>query len=315
MLYLVTGGAGFIGSHLVRVLAQRGDLVRVLDNFNTGSAERVRQIAEMFPNRVEIISGDIRDPEDCAAACGGADFVLHQAAIASVPRSFADSAECASVNVLGTVTLLEAARSSGSVRRVIFASSCAVYGNSRQPSVGERARIDPLTPYAGSKFAGELFCRSYSRHMGLSTVCLRYFNVYGEGQNPNGAYAAVIPRFIELGARGDVVKICGDGRQVRDFVNVSDIVAANFAGCMAASESVDGKSFNIGTGVATSLNDLVAELSSLMDRPLIIRREPARLGDIRRSVSSIDLAQRVMGYKPEITLRLGLQAMVLHAKK
>jgi len=313
VLYLVTGGAGFIGSNLVRMLAEQGSRVRLLDNFDTGSRNSAHLLTTAFPDRVEVIEGDIRDRALCGYACSGADYVLHHAAMASVPRSFANPAECAEVNISGTVSILDAALASGSVRRVVFASSCAVYANSRRSAIPETARIDPISPYAACKYASELFCRSYSLQKGLSTLVFRYFNVYGDGQNPAGDYAAVIPRFLDAAVKGMTAVVYGDGRQVRDFVYVEDVARANLIGCSA--DGVGSEPFNIGSGSATSLNTLISDLSTLTRRPVSVHHAPPRAGDIRRSVASIERAERILGYKPETTLRSGLKKLLTRALK
>ena len=250
-IYLVTGGAGFIGSHLTRKLAGAGHDVRILDSLVSGASQaRVAELTDL--PHVQFLEGDIRDADTCRKAVAGADFVLHHAAEASVPRSVDAPAECVEINVEGTVNLLEAAQKAGTVQRFVFASSCAVYGDTPGSSKHEASQTDPLSPYASSKLSGEYFCRNFFRLHGLQTVALRYFNVYGPGQDPNGAYAAVIPKFITAVVQGESPTIFGDGEQSRDFIFVEDIVEANLRATQAT-RGVGGKSFNIGGGQSASL--------------------------------------------------------------
>jgi UDP-N-acetylglucosamine 4-epimerase len=305
-LTVITGGAGFIGSHLAGALAARGERVRILDNFSTGSREEALRLADLH-TRIEIVEGDVRDRSACNSACQGADFVLHHAAMASVPLSIERPAECADINITGTANILSAAKQSGSVQRVLFASSCAVYGNGGSRSIRETAEARPLSPYATTKLAGELFCRHFSELLGLETLVFRYFNVYGERQNPNGPYAAVIPRFLEAAACGGVPTVYGDGRQVRDFIYIDDIVRANLDGRTTALAAACGEPFNIASGVGTSIRDLLRELAMLTGTPIDVCRAPARPGDIRKSVADVSRAADVMSFRTAVAIRDGLQ--------
>ena len=305
---MVTGGAGFIGSHLVTQLAQMGEQVRVLDSLvSAASQRRAARLAEL-PG-VEVVRGDIRDAGVCRQALMGADSVFHHAAEASVPQSVEDPATCIAVNLGGLVNLLEAARGA-SVKRFVFASSCAVYGNLPGEEKSEASPVDPLSPYASSKLAGEYLCRNYFHLHGLETVCLRYFNVYGPDQDPNGAYAAVVPKFITAILQGEMPTVYGDGEQSRDFVFVQDIVEANLCAAQAPPEAV-ARSFNIGSGRSTSLNQILNKLSQLQGGVTALDRQPARPGDIRNSRADITAATKLLGFSPSVALEDGL-ARTLH---
>ena len=226
--YLITGGGGFIGSSIAHHLVAKGFRPRILDNFSTGRRENLADIAD----RIELIEGDVRDPATAAKACEGMKYVLHQAAIPSVPRSMAQPIETNDANVGGTLNMLVAARDAG-VRRFVYAGSSSVYGESPTLPKVETQPPDPLSPYAIAKLAGELYCRTFSRNMGLETVVLRYFNVFGPRQDPHSQYAAVIPKFLECIARGESPTVYGDGTQSRDFTFVDNVVAANLLACSA----------------------------------------------------------------------------------
>jgi len=304
----VTGGAGFIGSHLAARLARDGQQVRVLDSLVSAASQRRAAVLAEMPG-VEIISGDIRDAGVCRQALRDADFVFHHAAEASVPQSVEDPATCIAVNLGGLVNLLEAARASQSVQRFVFASSCAVYGNLPGTEKSEDSPTDPLSPYASSKLAGEYLCRNYFHLHGLETICLRYFNVYGPDQDPNGAYAAVIPKFITAILKNEKPVVYGDGEQSRDFVYVHDVVQANLCAALAPREAV--AMFNIGSGQSTSLNQILNKLAQLQDCVLALDRQPARPGDIRNSRADITAATKLLGFSPSVGLEDGL-ARTLH---
>ena len=306
---VVTGGAGFIGSHLTTRLAEGGHQVRVLDCL-AGSAARTRAARLAALPGVEVITGDIRDAALCRSALAGADFVFHHAAEVSVPQSIQDPASCIAVNLGGLVNLLEAARSAQTVKRFVLASSCAVYGDTPGAAKSEASPTNPLSPYASSKLGGEYLCRNYFALHGLQTVCLRYFNVYGPDQDPNGAYAAVIPKFISALLNGERPIIYGDGEQTRDFVFVGDVGEANLQAAFAGQDAA-GQSLNIGSGRSVSLNQILAALSQMLGREVEVDRRAARAGDIRASGADITLAQKLLDFSPSVALEGGL-ARTLH---
>jgi nucleoside-diphosphate-sugar epimerase len=302
MRTLVTGGAGFIGSHIVEELLQRGFGVRVLDNFSTGT----RKNLEAFQGKVEIFEGDLRDTEIVNAAVRDVDLVFHLAAFISVPGSVLDPQACFEVNVGGTVTLLDAARKAGS-RKVVLSSSTAVYGDTDVFPTPEDAPLRPLSPYAVSKQVNELYARLYTLTMGLPVTPLRYYNVYGPRQRPDSDYAAAIPIFVRQLALGKPITIFGDGRQSRDFVFVKDVVRANL---LAAESEAAGEPINICTGHETSLLDLMEELSEIAPQPPQVRFEAPRSGDIYRSVGSPERAAASLGFRAATSLAAGLAQTV-----
>jgi len=303
-LALVTGGAGFIGSHLIRHLEGRGWAVRVLDDLSTGSRDN------LAGTRADLRVGDIRDARAVDDAVRGAEVVFHLAAMISVPESMAQPAECYRSNVLGSLHILQAAHQAGT-RKVVLSSSCAVYGDTGLP-VDESAATSPISPYAASKLAMEQAARMMTLAFGLPTVCLRYFNVYGPRQAPDSPYAAAIPIFIRTMLAGEAPVILGDGRQTRDFVFVEDIARANL---LAAEADVEpGAVFNIGSGRSVTIADLVQSLRRLFPGIPEPTFGPARVGDIRLSSGRIDRAQQVLGYRPETALSDGLAATVEWAR-
>ena len=299
--YLVTGGAGFIGSHLVRALLEQGDFVRVLDNFSTGRRENVEGL------KVEVLEGDLRDSAKVAEAVNGIDFVFHEAAFVSVPQSMQDPLPCFEINQRGTEILLEAARQAG-VKRVILASSAAVYGDLDIMPLEEHFPLHPLSPYAVSKRVDELYAEMYTRSFGLEVVALRYFNVYGPRQRPDSMYAAAVPIFARRLMDGKPVTIYGDGGQTRDLIYVGDIVRAN----LAASEhpNAPGQVFNICTGDETRIIDLIEVLMDLFPSAPAPQFAPPRSGDIYRSVGSPKKAADLLGFKPQASLPDGLKSVV-----
>lgn len=301
-LYLVTGGAGFIGSHLVEALVQRGDQVRVLDNFSSGPRANLRHLVPDFRSLV-VIEGDVRDADAVQMAMHEVDYVLHEAALVSVPQSMVDPQTAHAVNVTGTLNVLMAAREAN-VKRVVLASSCAVYGDNDDLPLRETSVTKPMSPYAASKLMGEVYGQLFYRAYGLPTTCLRYFNVYGPRQNPDGDYAAVIPKFAQRMKAGQPPIIYGDGSQTRDFVHVSDIVRANLLACNR--DEAIGQIFNVASGCATSLLDLVEALNRLRAARLEPIFEPARAGDIRDSVGSSERIAAALGFKIETPLAIGL---------
>ncbi len=293
---VVTGGAGFIGSHLVDALVSENDVV-VLDDFSSGRMENL-----YGPAGHRIVRGSVTRPSQLGLVLRGADLVFHLAARPSVPASVADPRGSARVNLDGTLNVLVAARDCG-VRKVVFSSSCAVYGDALPPA-SESAAPAPKSPYAVQKLAAEHYCQNFHELYGLGTVCLRYFNVFGPRQDPASQYAAVVPVFFrDLMTKGGVT-IFGDGRQTRDFIFVQDVVRANL---LAAEKSAaDGEVLNIATGKGTSVNTLANEIARLAGRPLAVKREPPREGDIRHSFADISKARRLLGFRPKIPLTTGL---------
>ena len=299
--YLVTGGAGFIGSHLVEELVRRGERVRVLDNFLTGKRENI----EPFLSAIELIEGDIRDYETCLRAVDGADYVLHQAALPSVPRSVEDPQTTDAINIQGTLNMLLAA-SRARAKKFVFASSSSVYGDEEQLPKREGKEGNLLSPYAISKMVGEKYGWLFNSLYKLPTVSLRYFNIFGSRQDPFSQYAAAVPNFITLVLQGKSPKIFGDGEQSRDFTYVANVVDAN----LLAAESGDqasGEAFNIACAERTTVNDLVAQIKDITGSRVPPVYEPPRPGDIRHSFADISKAGRLMGYKPKVGFREGLE--------
>jgi len=297
---LVTGGGGFIGSNLVRALVERGDDVRVLDNFSTGQRANLAELA----NDVEVVEGELRSYERVHAATRGVEVVFHQGALPSVPRSVQDPLTTSAVNVEGTLNVLLAARDEG-VRRVVCASSSSVYGNSGELPRFEAAHPDPISPYGVSKLAAERYCVSFSRVYPLETVALRYFNVFGPNQDPTSQYAAVVPRFITAIADGRPVEVYGDGEQRRDFTYVENVVDANVAA--ATAERVSGAVLNVATGRPTTVNELAETIGSLLGRTVERDEQPERTGDVRDSWADIARARELLGWEPRTGLEEGLR--------
>lgn len=301
--YLITGGAGFIGSNLVTALVARGEAVRVADNFITGRRENLALVAD----RIELLEGDLAELDFARFAMQGTDYVLHQAALPSVPRSLADPLETNRAGVIATLNVLLAARENR-VKRLTFASSSSVYGEAVAGPKHEGLVPAPLSPYAVSKLAAESYCRVFYAVYGLETVCLRYFNVFGPRQNPKSEYAAVIPRFISRLLAREAPTIYGDGEQTRDFTYVENVVAANLHALTAP--NVAGGCFNIAMGQATSLNELARLLSEFVGVPIKPVYVPARPGDIKHSTADIGKIQRELGFRPTVSLLEGLQRTV-----
>jgi len=295
---LVTGGAGFIGSHIVEELLRRGDSVRVLDDLSSGTRENLGS----FQGDLEILEGDLRDAAVVRDAVQNVELVFHLAAFVSVPQSMADPTTCFAVNVGGTGNLLEAARRAG-VRKVVISSSTAVYGNTNVFPTTEQTPLFPLSPYALSKQVNELYARLYTHTLGLPVAALRYYNVYGPRQRPDSDYAAAIPIFVRRLVAGEPITIFGDGKQSRDFIFVKDVVRANL---LAAASEAAGEAFNICTGHETSLLDLLEELSEASPHQPEVRFEAPRPGDIYRSVGSPEKAAVALGFSAETSLAIGL---------
>ena len=303
-LYLVTGGAGFIGSHIVEELVARGENVRVLDNFSTGRRANI----EPWKGRIEVVDADIRDPDAVRRAVAGANYVLHQAALPSVPRSVKDPLTSNEVNVTGTVNVLWAAKEAG-VKRVVYAASSSCYGNVKAEVKHEGLVPEPASPYAVSKLAGEQYCRAFFDVYGLETVALRYFNVFGPRQDPDSPYAAVIPLFITRMRRGEAPMVNGDGTQTRDFTYVKNVVAANLGACRAP-RGAAGQSMNVACGARHSLLKVVESLNTLLGTRITPVFGPARAGDVMHSCADISRARRLIGYEPQFTFEQGLAETV-----
>lgn len=304
MISLVTGGAGFIGSHIVDRLLAEGQQVRILDNFSTGKRENLPA-----DSNAEIIEGDISDFETVQKAMQGVTTVFHQAAIASVPTTINDPVSSARVNYLGTVNILEAARQAGA-QRVMFASSAAVYGDNPELPKQEDMPLKPLSPYAADKLASEEACRVYHHLYGLEIVCLRYFNIFGPRQDPSSPYSGVISIFSDCIAAGKQVLIYGDGGQTRDFVYVSDVVEANLRA--ATSQWAPGKAINIGTDNALSINELLKTICKIRQHPFAPDYKPGRQGDIRHSSANLHRAREYLDWKPVVELEEGLRKLFNH---
>jgi UDP-glucose 4-epimerase len=298
---LVTGGAGFIGSNLARSLLERGDEVRILDNFSTGHHSNLQGLD------VELVEGDLRSFERVATATRGVDVVFHEGALPSVPRSIQDPLTTNAVNVEGTLNVLLAARDAAA-SRVVFASSSSVYGNAPGMPRQETQATAPLAPYAVSKLAAEQFCMVANRVFGVETVALRYFNVFGERQDPLSGYAAVIPKFIRLMLDGQRPTIFGDGETSRDFTHVDNIVHANLAA--AAAPDAAGAVLNVAVGSSHTLNELVSTLRGLLDSDLEPEYADPRPGDVPESLADIDLARQLIGYDPQVGFEDGLRRTI-----
>ena len=302
--YLVTGGAGFIGSNLAHALIARGASVRILDDFSTGRSRNLAGIED----RVEIVRGDLRDPDAVARAVRGVDVIFHQAALNSNPRSIKEPGPTNAVNVAGTVLLLEAAHQA-EVRRLVYASSSSVYGElSPVLPKTEEMPLLPMAPYGVSKLAAEFYCRVFTQVYGLETISLRYFNVFGPRQHPDSEYAAVIPRFLRRMLSGQRPVVYGDGEQSRDFTPVANVVAANLLAAEAAHGI--GDVVNVACGQTSTLNQLVAWLNAEIGTSVAPIYEPSRAGDIRHSYASIRKAEATLGYRPAVDVRTGLRHTV-----
>ena len=298
---LVTGGAGFIGSNLVRALLERGDNVRVLDNFSTGNRRNLEGL------EVDVIEGELRSYERVHNAVRGADVVYHLGALGSVPRSVQDPLTSSAVNVEGTLNVLLAARDEG-VRRVVYSSSSSVYGTRRDLPVTEQTPPDPISPYGVAKLAAERFCVSFSRVYTLETVVLRFFNVFGPRQSPVSQYAAVVPLFVTAIGRGEPVTIEGDGEQSRDFTYVANVVDASISA--AEADGASGSIFNVSSGSPATVNQLADAIGRIVGKPVERQLAPPRTGDIRDSWADIGAAREVIGYEPRIDLDEGLRLTV-----
>ncbi|MFN0197628.1 MAG: SDR family oxidoreductase [Planctomycetaceae bacterium] len=303
--YLVTGGAGFIGSHIATRLVEDGHQVRVLDNLSTGSLDNLAHLG----NRVDVLLGDLTDRDRVNEAIRDVEVVFHQAALASVPRSIDQPMDTHHACVTGTITLLDCCRLSG-VRRVVYAASSSAYGN--QPTMPKHEGQVPqvLSPYAAAKLAGELYCESFAACYSLETVRIRYFNVFGPRQDPNSPYSAVIPLFVAAILSGKRPMIFGDGLQSRDFTYIDNVVHANLLASKAP--NVSGKVYNVACGQSLNLIDLLQEICRLLDRPYDPQFAPPRTGDVKHSWADISAAERDLGYKALVELKEGLRQTVAY---
>jgi nucleoside-diphosphate-sugar epimerase len=304
---LVTGGAGFIGGHLVDALLARGASVRVIDNFATGRRENIDRVHD----RIDFIEGDLCDPEAAARAVHGVEVVFHEAAIPSVARSVADPVASDRANVGGTVTLLQACRVAG-VRKLVYAASSSAYGDTEVLPKVETMTPRPMSPYAVSKLAGEHYVTVFGRLFGIETVSLRYFNVFGPRQDPKSEYAAVIPRFVTRMLRGERPQIHGDGEQSRDFCFIDNVVHANL---LAAQVKTQGEVVNIACGARVTLNQLVAMINQELGTDLTPEYGPARPGDVRHSLADISAARALLGYEVRYDLAAGLKRAIAHYRE
>ncbi|GIW43729.1 MAG: epimerase [Candidatus Binatia bacterium] len=302
-MYLVTGGAGFIGSNIVHALVGRGEKVRVLDNFSTGSWSNLEAVRD----RIEVLEGDLRDSDAVRAALRGVRFVSHQAALRSVPRSVDDPLSTDAVNTHGTLQLLVAAREAG-VQRVVYASSSSVYGDSPALPKEESQSPAPISPYAVSKLAGEYYCRTFTRLYGLETVSLRYFNVFGPRQSPESKYAAVVPLFIRAALMGEPLVVHGDGEQSRDFTYIDNVVQANLLAC--TQPGIAGEVFNVACNERHSVLEIARTVERLVGRRVTIQHTAPRAGDVRHTQASIVRAERLLGYKPTVGFEEGMRRTV-----
>lgn len=299
---LVTGGAGFIGSHVAERLVRQGHTVRVVDNLSTGSESNLAHLRA----DLELLVGDLRDPSVCRAACAGVELVFHLAALPSVPRSMADPWASHDHNVNATVQLLVAATEAG-VRRVVYSSSSSIYGDT--PVLPKLETLEPLprSPYAAAKLAGEQYVLAYARAGILEGMALRYFNVFGPRQSPSSAYAAVIPIFLDAARKGTAAPINGDGGHTRDFTYIENVVNANLLASAAPAERASGWPVNIGAAERTSLLQLLEAVRVVTGRPVMVEHRPARPGDVRDSLAGVERARELLGYTPRISLLEGLK--------
>ncbi|MBE9528380.1 MAG: SDR family oxidoreductase [Proteobacteria bacterium] len=299
--FLVTGGAGFIGSNLTETLLEKGHSVRVLDNMATGKEENLKE----FFDSIEYIDGDIRDTSTVERAVKGVDYVIHLAALGSVPRSVADPATTHDVNATGTLNILVAAKEAN-VKRVVCASSSSVYGDTPVLPKEEGMNTTPMSPYAVSKLSAEQYCRVFHMVYGLETVAMRYFNVYGKKQDPHSQYSAVIPKFVAALLAGEAPTIHGDGEQSRDFTFVEDCNQANYKACIA--EGAGGSYLNIGAGGRISINELYEKIRAGLGIDIAALHSEPRAGDVKHSLADISKAASTIGYSPNFNIDSGIEA-------
>lgn len=301
--FLVTGGAGFIGSNITAALLRKKHKVRILDNFSTGKQENIAGVR----SKIEIIKGDIRDLKTVNRAVKGVDYVLHQAALPSVARSVADPVASNAVNVEGTLNVLIAARDY-KVKRLVYAASSSAYGDTPVLPKVETMASNPQSPYATAKLAAELYCRNFSKIFGLETVCLRYFNVFGPKQDPTSFYSAVIPKFINCLLQGESPRINGDGKQSRDFTYIDNVVSANILACTASKAS--GEVFNIACGQRYTVTELAEKIARVMRMDLNLEFGPARPGDVKHSLADIRKARKILKYTVKVDFDEGLRRTI-----
>ncbi|HEY4307834.1 MAG TPA: SDR family oxidoreductase [Pirellulales bacterium] len=302
--FLVTGGAGFVGSHIVAALLARGDRVRILDNFCTGHRKNIPS-----DSRVELHEGDLTDPAAVARAVAGVECIFHEAALASVPRSLETPLDTNAACVTGTVVLLDAARKAG-VRRVVYAGSSSAYGDKLASSKRESDLPGPLSPYAAAKLSAEFYCQAFAHSFGIETVTLRYFNVFGPRQDPNSPYSAVIPLFVTSMLAGRSPVVYGDGGQSRDFTFVGNVVHGNLLA--ADAKGVSGRVFNVANGRSTNLLKLIELLNEYLGTDVEPVFKPPRTGDVRESLADISEARRALGYEPQVEFEEGLRRTIAY---
>lgn len=300
MKFLVTGGAGFIGSNISKELLRRGHSVRIIDNFCTGKLSKIKP----FIDDIELIRGDIRNDKDLRKAVRGVDYIFHEAALRSVPRSVDDPLSTNEVNITGTLKLLMAARNAG-VKRLVYASSSSAYGDSKLIPQNEGHRTSPISPYATAKLAAENYCQVFAKTFGFETVSLRYFNVFGPGQDPQSKYAAVIPLFIDSAVNDKTIIVHGDGNQSRDFSYIDNVVQANLLA--ALTPGISGQVFNVACGDSSSVMDIVRGLEKILGKRLKVKHTPPRAGDVRKTKADISKAKKLMRYKPTVGFDEGLK--------
>lgn len=300
---LVTGGAGFIGSHLATALLDDDHRVRVLDDFSSGRRHNLAPIAE----RIEIVEGDMRDARQCERACEGIEFVFHQAAIPSVPKSVDEPDASHDANINGMFNILRAAVAQ-KVRRVIYAASSSAYGDTDESPKHEGITPDPLSPYAVQKLVGELYGRAFSKCFGLETLSLRYFNVFGARQDPQSQYAAAIPAFIVAALRGESPRVFGNGEQTRDFTFIDNVIHGNLLAMKV--DRTCGESINVACGDAISINQVISDINKTLETNVTPRYEPARTGDVLHSCADITLAKALLGYEPQVSFEEGLRRTI-----
>jgi len=302
--YLVTGGAGFIGSHITQRLVSEGESVRVLDNFSSGKRSNLAG----FEDKIELIEGELRNPEDCRRACEGIDVIFHEAAVPSVPKSVADPVTSHQANVDGTFNLLVAARDA-KVRRVVYAASSSAYGDLPELPKRETAAPQPLSPYAANKLFGEYYCRVFYECYGLESVSLRYFNVFGPRQDPKSQYAAAIPAFVTAILRDEPPVIYGDGTQTRDFTYIDNVVDANLRAARTPNK-LKGDVVNIACGTHISVNEIIEQINLLLGKNVQPRYEPPRPGDVKHSLADISRARELIGFQPTVMFQEGLRRAI-----